>query len=222
MLRLAPLHGCVGRTRRYRLFCATVRHNAIAARANLKFILFNKPYGVLCQFSPDGSKPTLKDFVKVPDVYPAGRLDTDSEGLVILTDDGPLQHAISHPDRKLPKVYWAQVEGDPGENDLQRLRTGLRLGDAVALPAPSRRIAEPQLWPRNPPIRFRKSIPTAWVEIELREGKNRQIRRMTAAIGFPTLRLVRVRIGMWELESLKPGEHRIVQGPIRLPLNPIL
>jgi len=187
------------------------------ASVKLKFILFNKPYGVLCQFSPDGSRPTLKDFIKVPDVYPAGRLDTDSEGLVVLTDDGPLQHAISHPDRKLSKVYWAQVEGEPGETALQRLRTGVELGDVATLPAAAQRITDPELWARDPPIRVRKAIPTAWLQIELREGKNRQVRRMTAAIGFPTLRLVRVRIGPWGLDTLKPGEHRIVSGPIRLP-----
>lgn len=183
----------------------------------MKFILFNKPYGVLCQFTPDGSRPTLKDFIEVPNVYPAGRLDTDSEGLVVLTDDGPLQHAISHPDRKLSKVYWAQVEGEPGETALQRLRIGVELGDVATLPAAAKRIADPRLWPREPPIRFRKAIPTAWIEIGLREGKNRQVRRMTAAVGFPTLRLVRVQIGPWGLDTLKPGEYRIVSGPIRLP-----
>lgn len=178
----------------------------------MKVVLFNKPFGVLCQFSPDGTKSTLKDYLSIPGVYPAGRLDTDSEGLVVLTDDGALQHAISHPDRKLPKVYWVQVEGDPDEAALQRLREGPSLGDVATLPCAAKRIAEPSLWARDPPIRFRKSIPASWIEIELREGKNRQVRRMTAAVGFPTLRLVRVRIGDWGLEGLQPGQHRFVHG----------
>lgn len=182
----------------------------------MKIVLFNKPYGVLCQFTPEGSRPTLRDFIPIPGIYPAGRLDADSEGLLILTDDGPLQHAISHPDRKLPKTYWAQVEGEPAESDLGRLRTGVTLGGALTRPATIRRIAEPDLWPRHPPIRFRKAIPTSWIEIELREGKNRQVRRMTAAVGFPTLRLVRVRVGEWDLGGLQPGAHRLLSAPIRL------
>ncbi len=175
----------------------------------VKLVLFNKPYGVVCQFSSDGSRPTLKDFISIPNVYPAGRLDTDSEGLVVLTDDGALQHAISHPDHKLPKVYWAQVEGKPTEAALQELRAGPRLAGIATRPCCAKLIAEPHLWPRTPPIRYRKAIPTAWLEIELREGKNRQVRRMTAAVGFPTLRLVRFRVGPWAMEGLLPGEHAI-------------
>ncbi|HEY5928786.1 MAG TPA: pseudouridine synthase [Burkholderiales bacterium] len=177
----------------------------------MQVVLFNKPYGVLCQFSPGGGKPTLKDFIPIPDVYPAGRLDTDSEGLLVLTDDGELQHAISHPDKKLRKVYWAQVEGEPDTSALKRLSAGVTIGGVPTLPCVARTIQEPaNLWPRDPPIRLRKSIPTSWIEIELREGKNRQVRRMTAAIGFPTLRLVRVRVGDWSLETLAPGDFRVL------------
>jgi len=177
----------------------------------VKLVLFNKPYGVLCQFSPEGSKPTLADFIRIPAVYPAGRLDIDSEGLVVLTNNGALQHAISHPEYKLPKVYWAQVEGEPDESALERLRAGPPLGTEATLPCRALRIGEPALWPRNPPIRYRKAIPTAWIELELREGKNRQVRRMTAAVGFPTLRLVRIRIGDWTLDGLEPGAHRVME-----------
>lgn len=176
----------------------------------MKLVLFNKPYGVVCQFSREGSKPTLADFIRVPGVYPAGRLDADSEGLVVLTDHGPLQHAISHPEHKLPKVYLVQVEGVPDRTALARLRAGPMLGTERTLPCKARPIEEPALWPRNPPIRYRKAIPTAWIEIELREGKNRQVRRMTAAVGFPTLRLVRVSVGNWRLEGLLPGEYRVI------------
>lgn len=177
----------------------------------MKIVLFNKPFGVLCQFSPEGGKPTLKDFIPIPGVYPAGRLDTDSEGLLVLTDNGALQHSISHPEGKLPKTYWAQVEGEPDASDLQRLRIGVKIGSVVTLPCLARRIGEPEnLWPRNPPVRFRKSISTSWIEIELREGKNRQVRRMTAAIGFPTLRLVRSRIGDWSLAELAPGDYHLL------------
>lgn len=172
-------------------------------------VLFNKPYGVICQFSPSGDKQTLKDFVPVPNVYPAGRLDTDSEGLLILTDSGALQNAIAHPAQKWPKTYWAQVENVPDSIALQRLRTGVDLGDFVTAPAGIRQIDEPQgLWNRTPPIRFRKSIPTSWLEIEITEGKNRQVRRMTAAVGHPTLRLIRCRIGNWKIDGLAPGNYR--------------
>lgn len=177
----------------------------------MKIVLFNKPFGVLCQFSPEGQKPTLKDFIPIPDVYPAGRLDADSEGLLMLTDDGALQHAISHPDHKLPKIYWVQVEGEPDERSLAELASGVKIDGAMTLPCLARRIPEPAgLWARNPPIRYRKAIPTSWVEIELREGRNRQVRRMTAAIGFPTLRLIRVRIGDWSLDSLAPGKYKVL------------
>lgn len=174
-----------------------------------RLILFNKPYGVICQFSADDLHSTLKDYIPVPGVYPAGRLDTDSEGLLILTDDGGLQHRISDPRHKLPKTYWAQVEGIPDEAALERLRQGVDLGDFTTQPAQARLIEEPPgLWPRTPPIRFRKEIPTRWLEIALREGKNRQVRRMTAKVGFPTLRLIRQAIGPWQLGALAPGTWR--------------
>ena len=174
-----------------------------------RLILFNKPYGVLCQFSPDGTHPTLKDFIAIPDVYPAGRLDTDSEGLLILTDDGALQHRISDPKHKLPKTYWAQVEGIPDQAALALLQNGLDLGDFVTRPAQARLIAQPEyLWPRVPPIRIRQHIPTSWLEITIAEGKNRQVRRMTAKVGYPTLRLIRYAIGSYTLEGLVPGTWR--------------
>lgn len=172
-------------------------------------ILFNKPYGVICQFSSDGMHPTLKDYVQIPGVYAAGRLDTDSEGLLILTDDGALQHKISHPRHKEAKTYWVQVEGKPTPEALEQLRRGVNLGDFITRPAKADLIPEPSgLWPRNPPVRFRQAIPTAWLELTIREGKNRQIRRMTARVGFPTLRLIRSRIGGWSLDGLLPGAWR--------------
>jgi 23S rRNA pseudouridine2457 synthase len=192
-----------------RIFPVTRRHEA-----TMRVILLNKPYGVVCQFSPSGDKPTLKDFVPVPRVYPAGRLDTDSEGLLVLTDDGALQTRIADPRHQLEKGYWAQVEGIPGEAALEKLRHGIELNDGPTLPASVRVIDEPaSLWPRVPPIRARKAIPTAWLEIGLREGRNRQVRRMTAAAGFPTLRLVRFRAGPWSLEGLAPGAWREVPRP---------
>jgi 23S rRNA pseudouridine2457 synthase len=178
-----------------------------------RLILLNKPYGVLCQFSGDGTRPTLKDLVDVPDVYPAGRLDTDSEGLVVLTDDGRLQAAIADPRHKLEKAYWVQVEGTPTAQALERLRRGVVLRDGPTRPARVRTLPEPALWPREPPIRERRAIPTAWLEIGLREGRNRQVRRMTAHVGLPTLRLVRVRVGPWELGGLAPGTWRAIPAP---------
>ena len=177
-----------------------------------RLILFNKPYGVLCQFSDDGSgKPTLAGFVKVPGVYPAGRLDTDSEGLLLLTDDGQLQARIADPKFKLPKTYLVQVEGVPDEATLEALRRGVRLKDGLTRPAGAEAIPAPELWPRDPPIRVRQSVPDSWIRLTLREGKNRQVRRMTAAVGYPTLRLVRWQIGEWSLERIAPGEWREVQ-----------
>ena len=174
-----------------------------------RLLLFNKPYGVLCQFSPDGTHTTLKDFIAIPDVYPAGRLDTDSEGLLILTDDGALQHRISDPKHKLTKTYWAQVEGIPDQAALTQLQNGLDLGDFVTRPAQARLIGEPEcLWPREPPIRMRQHIPTSWLEVTIAEGKNRQVRRMTAKVGYPTLRLIRYAVGAYTLDGIAPGTWR--------------
>ncbi len=176
-----------------------------------RLILFNKPYGVLTQFTPADGHASLKDYIDVAGVYAAGRLDADSEGLVVLTDDGALQAQISHPRHKLEKIYWAQVEGEPDEASLARLAAGVDLGDFVTVPCRASRIPEPEnLWPRDPPIRYRAAIPTSWIEIGLREGKNRQVRRMTAKIGFPTLRLIRWAIGDWTLSGLAPGQWREV------------
>jgi 23S rRNA pseudouridine2457 synthase len=174
-------------------------------------IAFNKPFNVACKFSPDPGRQTLKDFIDVAEVYPAGRLDTDSEGLLLLTDDGPLQSRISSPRFNVAKTYWAQVERVPTEEALAALRKGVDLGDFVTLPAGARLIDEPaNLWRRDPPIRYRAKIPTAWLEITLREGKNRQVRRMTAKVGFPTLRLVRAAIGGVSVMDVAPGTWREV------------
>ena len=175
-----------------------------------KLILLNKPYGVICQFSPSPPHQCLADYVGVSGVYPAGRLDTDSEGLLLLTDHGPLQARIADPKHKLPKTYWVQVEGEPDEVALAALRRGVDLGDFVTLPAEVQRMGEPEgLWPRTPPIRTRASIPTAWLELTIREGKNRQVRRMTAKVGHPTLRLIRARIGDFGLADLSLGQWRL-------------
>lgn len=172
-------------------------------------IAFNKPFGVACKFSPEPGRPTLADYIDVRNVYPAGRLDTDSEGLLLLTDVGALQARIAHPKHKLAKVYWAQVERVPDESALEALRRGVDLGDFVTRPARASLIDEPTgLWPRNPPIRYRANIPTAWLELAIREGKNRQVRRMTARVGYPTLRLIRARIGGVTIEGLAPGQWR--------------
>lgn len=179
------------------------------ARGTGRLILFNKPYGVVCQFSPHPVRPTLAGFIHVQQVYPAGRLDWDSEGLLVLTGEGGLQHRISHPAAKLAKVYYAQVEGVPDEAALGRLRTGVMLDGRVTRPAGARLTQAPTwLWPRQPPIRSRVHIPTSWVRLELVEGRNRQVRRMTAAVGHPTLRLVRWSIGAWTLDGLLPGQSR--------------
>jgi len=174
-----------------------------------RLILFNKPYGVLSQFTAEGRWQGLGDHLSLPGVYAAGRLDADSEGLLILTDDGKLQSRIADPRHKLPKTYWAQVEGTPDDAALEALRHGVDLGGFVTRPAKVRLIDEPDgLWPRNPPVRFRAAIPTRWIELVIAEGKNRQVRRMTAKIGFPTLRLIRAAIGEWTLDALQPGEWK--------------
>ena len=174
-----------------------------------RLILLNKPYGVVCQFTGSGGRATLKDFIDVPGVYPAGRLDTDSEGLVVLTDDGALQASITEPRHKVPKLYLVQVEGIASHEALEALARGVALNDGVTRPAEACAIEEPShLWSRDPPIRVRRRIPTSWISLEISEGRNRQVRRMTASVGLPTLRLVRWRVGPWSVEGLAPGQWR--------------
>tara|TARA_R110000796_G_scaffold18532_7_gene56167 strand:- start:4151 stop:4705 length:555 start_codon:yes stop_codon:yes gene_type:complete len=182
-----------------------------------RLIAFNKPFNVLSQFTDKStlasSRETLSDYMDIPRVYPAGRLDRDSEGLLLLTDDGKLQARISDPKAKMAKIYWAQIEGIPDETALEALRSGVELNDGRTAPAKARVIDEPgDLWSRNPPIRFRKSVPDSWIELTIIEGRNRQVRRMTAAVGHPTLRLIRARIGDWTLDGLAPGEWRDIKG----------
>lgn len=180
-----------------------------------RLILFNKPFGVLPQFTDKGTegsaRPTLSDYIDIRDVYPAGRLDLDSEGLMLLTDDGQLQAKISDPKFKMPKSYLVQVEGDISDAALASLRAGVKLKDGLTRPAEAERIADPQLWSRDPPVRFRKTVPDGWIRLTISEGRNRQVRRMTAAVGFPTLRLVRWAIGDWTVEGLEQGKWREIE-----------
>lgn len=173
-----------------------------------KLILFNKPYGVLSQFTDKDGRAVLADYINLKNIYPAGRLDMDSEGLLLLTDDGALAHQLTHPRKQTWKTYQVQVEGRPGKQDLASLRNGLELKDGLTLPAKARIISPPSLWPRQPAVRYRANIPTSWLEIKIMEGRNRQVRRMTAAIGCPTLRLIRVAVGQWQLLDLQPGQWK--------------
>lgn len=175
-----------------------------------RILLLNKPYDVLCQFTDSEGRETLASYVTEKNFYPAGRLDRDSEGLVLLTDDGALQHCVAHPQNKMEKTYWVQVEGTIDKTALSTLRRGVTLKDGLTRPAKADIMAEPHIWPRNPPIRYRAAIPTSWLNLSISEGRNRQVRRMTAAVGFPTLRLIRWAVGDWNLDNLQPGQWREV------------
>ncbi len=194
-----------------------IRRNAQPPPEHPRLILLNKPYDVLPQFTDEQGRRTLKDFVSVPGVYPAGRLDRDSEGLLLLTNDGRLQARIADPKHKMAKTYWVQVEGEPTPQQLQQLRKGVMLKDGLATASEAAAIAPPDLWTRTPPVRFRQHIPTSWMALVIHEGRNRQVRRMTAAVGLPTLRLVRVQVGPWALDDLLPGQWRDVPPTMPLP-----
>ena len=173
-------------------------------------LLFNKPYDVLCQFTDEQGRATLADYIKQKDIYAAGRLDRDSEGLLVLTDDGKLQHQITDPENKMQKTYWVQVEGDVSQQAINCLQKGVILKDGLTKPAKAKIISEPEtIWPRNPPIRERKNIPTSWLQLSITEGRNRQVRRMTAAMGFPTLRLIRYSVGDWSIDNINNGDFKI-------------
>ena len=177
----------------------------------LRVLLFNKPYGVLTQFPAEGDKKTLADYINLPGFYAAGRLDANSEGLLVLTDNGKLQSRISHPKHKMTKGYWVQVEGEPSAVAINQLERGVTLKDGLTNPAKVSSIAEPEIWPRTPPIRVRAQIPTHWLDVRISEGRNRQVRRMTAHVGYPTLRLIRHHVGPWQLGDLLPGESRMLE-----------
>jgi 23S rRNA pseudouridine2457 synthase len=178
-------------------------------RGEQKIVLFNKPFDVLCQFTDEKNRRTLKDYIDIPEIYAAGRLDRDSEGLLVLTNDGQLQHKIANPDKKTPKTYWVQVEGCPTEQDIAKLRLGIVLKDGMTKPAIVELMLEPEIWCREPPIRQRVNIATTWLSITIIEGRNRQVRRMTANIGFPTLRLIRYSIGHWNIDGISNGQFKI-------------
>lgn len=186
----------------------TCRQSCKVGEPRVRIILLNKPFNVLCQFTDPDGRANLSDYLDIPQVYAAGRLDCDSEGLVVLTDSGPVQHRIADPRAKLPKTYWVQVEGVPTTEAIRQLSTGVPLRDGMTRPARVALMESPEVWPRTPPIRARLLIPTSWLSITLTEGRNRQVRRMTAAVGFPTLRLIRYSIGPWQLEALSPGQWR--------------
>ncbi len=184
-----------------------MRKDLFMKASDKKIVLFNKPFQVLSQFTDADGRETLKDYIDIPDVYAAGRLDRDSEGLLVLTNDGKLQHKLAHPNAKTSKTYWVQVEGTPNETALDALRNGVELKDGMTKPAKVKAIEAPQVWDRNPPVRFRQAIPTSWLSITISEVRNRQVRRMTAHIGFPTLRLIRYRVGSWTIDGIDNGKY---------------